>query len=120
MSTFNIQTYIDSLPNNVEIIDVSSKQIKYLPDLSRFKQLEQLLCYNNQLTYLPNLNEKLQKLDCDNNQLTSLPTLNDNLQILICDNNQLTSLPSLNENLQILYCWHNQLTSLPSLNYISN
>ena len=116
MSIFNIKQYIDSLPNDIETIDVSNKNIDYLPDLSRFKHLKQLYCYNNQLTSLPNLNDNLQKLYCWENQLTSLPNLNENLQKLYCSNNQLNSLPNLNKNLQELSCWNNELTSLPNLN----
>ena len=36
------------------------KQLKYLPDLSRFKNLQELDCSNNQLIFLPKLNENLQ------------------------------------------------------------
>ena len=102
MSIFNIKQYIDSLPNDIETIDVSNKNIDYLPDLSRFKHLKQLNCSYNQLTSLPDLNENSQYLNCHHNKLTSLPDLNKNLKILYCYNNQLTSLPNLNENLQKL------------------
>ena len=89
--------------------NVSYKQITYLPDLLRFKQLKQLNCSNNKLTSLPGLNENLQKLYCWNNQLTSLPNLNENLQELYCFDNQLTSLPNLNDNLQYLDCNNNPI-----------
>ena len=125
---FNIKTYLNSLPEDTEEINVSHKGIYYLPNLSRFKNLKILHCQHNQLTYLPPL-ENLQKLYCSHNKLTSLYLnkkleilfcesnqltdlhLNKNLQTLICSNNQLTSL-HLNENLKDLYCSHNQLSSL--------
>lgn len=72
--------------------------------------LQELYCYYNQLTFLPQLNEKLKFLCCDDNQLTSLPPLK-NTQILNCCNNHLTSL-QLNEKLVYLVCCSNQLTSL--------
>ena len=116
MTEFCIETYINNLPENTEIINVTSKQIKYLPDLTRFKNLKILYCSNNQLTLLPSLNINLQILHCYNNQLTFLPTLNENLQELHCYNNQLTKLPPLNTNLQTLNCHNNKLTFLPPLN----
>ena len=100
MTNFCVETYIHGLPETTDIIYLNHKQIKYLPDLTRFTNLQKLYCANNRLTSLPPLNEKLQILDCANNQLTSLPPLNANLQILYCANNQLTSLPRLNEKLQ--------------------
>ena len=127
-----IETYLDSLPEDTEEIDVSNKGLTYLPDLSRFKNLKTLICANNKLTSLPKLNnikllichknqltslpplEKLEILSCSYNRLTSLPELNTNLLELFCHNNELTSLPMLN-NLEKLYCCWNQLTSLPPL-----
>ena len=103
-----IQTYLDSLPEDEEEINVSSKGIAYL-DVTRFKKLKQLICSYNQLTSL-HLNENLQRLDCSNNQLTSLH-LNEKLEILYCYNNKLTFL-HLNEKLEKLYSSNNQLTSL--------
>ena len=124
---FDIETYLDSLPEDREDIIVSGKGITYL-DVTRFKNLKILCCDNNNLTSLYlnenlkelycqhnrltslHLNEKLEKLYCSNNQLTSL-YLNKNLKTLYCRNNQLTSL-HLNANLELLHCYYNQLTSL--------
>ena len=92
----------------------SNNQLISLPDLN--ENLKKLYCRNNQLISLPILNEKLELLYCFSNKLTSLPILNENLEILWCEHNQLTSLPQLNENLRQLYCDNNQLTSLPHLN----
>ena len=108
---FNIETYLDSLPEDTERIDVSEKGLTYLPNLSRFKNLTRLYCFQNKLTSLPELNEKLEILYCFQNKLTSLPELNEKLEILCCDDNQLTSLPPL-KNLQILNCYNNQLSYL--------
>ena len=135
MVKFDIYKYIDSLPDDIDEIDVSFKKLNYLPDLSRFKKLETLFCYNNkltslpvlpenlkmlychfnELTLLPNLPENLKVLNCKYNKLTSLPVLPENLETLNCSNNNLTSLPILPENLKILYCCFNKLTSLPVL-----
>ena len=114
--TFNIETYLNSLPKDIETIDISNRYLTFIPSLTMFKNLQTLICSNNQLISLPDLNENLKKLSCFNNQLISLPHLNEKLEILYCFNNQLTSLPYLNEKLKLLACEHNQLTSLPPLN----
>ena len=115
--SFNIETYLNSLPLDTTEIDVSNKGLTYLPDLSRFKQLTHLYCSKNQLTELPPLNDKLMRLICYENLLTELPPLNDNLDYLDCSNNKLTWLPSLNHILDYLDCSENKLTWLPSLNH---
>jgi Leucine-rich repeat (LRR) protein len=113
--TTAIETYLNSLSDNIPTIDISVEGIKSLPDLTRFKNLKKLICSHNQLTSLPTLPQNLQILICDNNQLTSLPTLPQNIEKLYCYNNKLTSLPTLPQNLKVLICFHNQLTSLPTL-----
>lgn len=113
---FNIEEYINSLPENTRTINVSRKKLTYLPDLSRFTNLQKLICHNNKLTSLPLLNHNLQELSCYSNKLTSLPELNHNLRRLHCCNNKLTSLPELNTNLEVLSCFNNDLTSMPQLN----
>jgi hypothetical protein len=116
MDNDNINFYLDSLPNDIKIINLESKNLKELPDLSRFTNLEILNCSENKLTSIPRLNNTLEILYCDNNKLKNLPKLNDNLEILCCDNNKLKNLPQLNNNLRVLYCSDNYLDSLPKLN----
>ena len=53
---------LDSLPEDIEEIDVSHQDITYL-DVSRFKNLKKLNCSYNRLTSL-RLNENLQTLYC--------------------------------------------------------
>ena len=113
---FNIESYLNSLPDNIKSIDVSEHNLNYLPCLSRFKNLEILYCGRNNLTSLPPLPENLKKLFCNANKLTSLPHLPKKLEILYCFYNKLTSLPPLNEELEDLDCSCNRLTSLPLLN----
>jgi Leucine-rich repeat (LRR) protein len=109
------EIYLNSLPEDISELDISCKDIKSLPDLTKFKNLKILYCHNNQLTSLPILPQNLQELYCNNSKLTSLPTLPQNLQKLYCSYNQLTFLPTLPQNLQELYCSYNQLTLLPIL-----
>jgi Leucine-rich repeat (LRR) protein len=116
METFDIETYLNSLPENINVIDISCKNITYIPEsIIRFQNLHKLYCYQNQLTYLPVLPESLQEFSCGNNQLTCLPALPESLKILDCHNNRCTCLPVLPNSLHKLYCYQNQLTYLPVL-----
>jgi hypothetical protein len=116
MSAFNIEEYLNSLPENTETINVSNKNLTYIPSLKQFTHWISLRCDCNNLTQLPELNSSLRDLHCDNNQLTQLPQLNSSLQYLFCYNNQLTQLPQFNSSLRQLNCFNNQLTQLPKLN----
>ena len=113
---YDIETYLNSLPEDITKINVSNSNLEYIPSLLRFKNLEVLYCSNNRLTSLPPLNESLKQLICYNNNLTFLPRLNKNLIRLYCYNNKLKTLPKLNEKLDMINCHNNQLTSLPDLN----
>jgi len=109
-----IELFFNSLPDEIEVIDVRNSFLTYLPSLTRFKNLIVLLCENNQLTFLPDLPENLVELRCSNNQLTFLPDLPENLVELWCSNNQLIFLPDFPVNLRHLSCPNNILTVLPS------
>uniref|UniRef100_A0A6C0ITD6 Leucine-rich repeat domain-containing protein n=1 Tax=viral metagenome TaxID=1070528 RepID=A0A6C0ITD6_9ZZZZ len=50
MTDFNIETYINSLPDTTTKLNLVSRNLIYLPDLSKFKNLQELYCSNNQLT----------------------------------------------------------------------
>ena len=47
-----VETYLNSLPEDISTIDISCKGITSLPNLTRFKNLKILYCYNNQFTSL--------------------------------------------------------------------
>jgi Leucine-rich repeat (LRR) protein len=100
--TTEIETYLNSLSEDILILNVSGRSITSLPDLTRFKNLQKLYCFNNELTSLPSLPQNLEELYCSNNKLTSLPSLPQNLQKLYCCSNKLTLLPTLPDNLKIL------------------
>ena len=114
--TTEIETYLNSLPEDILTINISCKSFKSLPDLTRYKNLKTLYCYNNQLTSLPTLPQSLEVLQCYNNKLTSLPTLPPNLKVLHCFHNQLTSLPTLPQILEILECSNNPIYEIVNNN----
>jgi len=100
---------------NIEYLNVSSKNIKSLDGIEAFVNLKRLDCYDNELTSLDvSKNKKLEVLYCYDNQLTKLDlTKNKNLKKVGCRGNHLTSLDlSQNSNLEVLYCYENRLTSL--------
>ena len=114
-----IETYLNSLSEDILTLTIDSRGLTVFPDLTRFKKLKELYCDYNKLSSLPTtLPESLEILCCSDNQLTSLPDLTrlKNLKKLYCSKNQLTSLPAtLPQGLEELICSHNQLTSLPNL-----
>ena len=55
MARFNIEKYLNSLPDDIKIIDVNYKNITYIPSLERFYKLEKFNRDYNRLTELPNL-----------------------------------------------------------------
>jgi Leucine-rich repeat (LRR) protein len=114
MST-EVQTYLDSLPDDVKRIDLSNKNLTELPDLSRFTKLQYLECPDNKLRYLPKFNETLIEIYCDNNMLLVIPELNPSLKLLYCSDNCLSDLPDFNENIVEVYCQNNLIISLPML-----
>lgn len=114
-ANFDIEEFLNSLPDDITNLDLRHNNLTYIPDLSRFNKLTYLNVSFNQLTSLPLLPDSLKKLYCDDNQLTNLPSLPNSLKILICNDNQLTYLPSLPNSLQELECYRNKLTSLPLL-----
>ena len=118
--TTEIETYLNSLSEDILIIDISNKGIKSLPDLTRFKNLKELYCDSNELTSLPTLPQNLKELYCYSNKLTSLPTLPQNLEKLYCFDNQLTFLPTLPQNLQDFSFWNNPIYDIVNSNVLIN
>ena len=102
-------------------LDLSHLELKELSRVLRFKNLEKLNFYRNQLTNFESLNllSNLKRLDLDGNQLTDLKSLEGlkGLTELSLFDNQLTDLRPLEKltNLNTLILYHNQLTDVTDL-----
>ena len=118
MNFNSIEEYFAKFPDDIKSINVSM-QTHYLPDLSRFYKLIDLVCSNNQLTQLPTLPPTLINLYCINNRFTQLPTLPPTLTHLYCSNNELTQLPTLPSTLEFLDCRYNLLPFDHEINNIN-
>ena len=119
--TTEINTYLNSLSEDILTLSIDDRNITSLPDLTRFKNLKELYCDFNKLTSLPNtLPQTLEILFCSGNKLTSLPDLPQNLKELYLTGNELSSLPTLPQTLEKLYCSDNKLTYLPNLTRLEN
>ena len=103
----------------VSSLEISSSDIKEMPEIRYFTALTRLDCDYNQLTALDvNNNTALKYLNCGGNQLTTLDVSNNTaLTVLYCYQNQLTTLDvSNNTALTYLYCHNNPLTTLDVCN----
>jgi len=103
--------------SKIEQLDCSWNDLISLPGgPTGLQNCRKLICYDNQLTSLPDCLGTCEVLWCDNNQLTSLPDCLGNCRELFCDNNRLTSFPDGPrglKNCRELHCNNNFLTSLP-------
>ena len=96
-------------------LDIPSQGIADLTGIEDFAALNELYCYDNQLTSLDvSHNTALTHLFCEDNQLFSLDVSNNTALIqLFCNSNNLPSLDlSNNSALTLLQCYENRLTSL--------
>lgn len=128
---------------SIKTVDVSAMGISSLEGIQLLGALEELNCYNNQITELDiRANEQLSSLNCGKNQLSSLDvSRNPKLKILNCNDNVITEIDlrpltelrqlyvagnqiaeldvECSENLEVLYCSGNQLSRL-SLGKLDN
>ena len=70
-----VNEYIRSLPLDTININVSGRNLKRLPDLSKFTQLQELHCHHNNLRELLRLPHTLLILNCGDNEISELPEL---------------------------------------------
>jgi Leucine-rich repeat (LRR) protein len=110
-----MEKFLNSLPIDIKILDLSNKNLTILPDLTKFTNLVKLYFHNNQIKELNNLPNTLQELDCSSNSITELNNLPNTLQGLNCSNNQIIKLNNLPNTLQGLNCSNNQIIKLNNL-----
>jgi Leucine-rich repeat (LRR) protein len=119
-----IETYLNSLSEDILILSIEGRGITDFPDINRFKFLKEIYCSDNHLSSLPStMPQSLEILYCSSNPLTSLPDFTRfiNLKELYFTNNKLSSLPStIPQSLEKLYCSNNQLTSMIDLTRLIN
>ena len=107
---FNIEEYLDNLPEDTEEINISYKDLTYIPEsILRFSKLKYLYCFYNHFTQLPELPQSLTKLYCSGNQLIQLPKLPQSLKSLECYINELTRLPELPQSLKYINYYSNNI-----------
>ena len=109
----------ENLPNSLMTLICSNNRLTRLPNLDNLTKLESLWCNNNILRELPSLSNlsKLELLNCSINILIKLPeNLPNSLKYLYCWINKLEVLPEILPNsLFHLQCYHNKLKLLPDL-----
>ena len=108
-------TLSESEADAVTKISITSKTISSLKGVEYFRNLTQLLAWNNQLSSLDvSHNPRLKELDVEGDELTSLDVShNEQLKYLDVDRSSLPSLDvSHNVQLPTLYVTDNQLSSL--------
>jgi len=101
--------------NSITSLYILNLSISNLTGIEDFTSLEELYCFDNQLTMLDvSSNTSLTDLSCNDNQLTSIDVSNNlSLSDFRCGHNQLTNLDvSNNTALTLLFCHDNQLTIL--------
>ena len=110
-----IENYINSLSTEITELNISSLNIIKIPNLSRFKKLEKLNCFNNRLEELNNLPSTLIELICCNNIIQDLGILPNFLKVLDCSSNRIHKIINLPSTLEILDCSDNMIEGLHKL-----
>jgi len=109
------KNYTKDKRNDIKQVNIYSKGLKGELDLGDFVNLEELNCYNNELTSIDiSKNIKLKKLNCSDNKLKEV-NLEKNIELkeLKCVSNELGELTlNNNVNLEEIYCSNNELTNL--------
>lgn len=104
-----LEEYINKLSKNITILDLSFKDLTYIPSLENFTKLKIFDCSYNNLESLPILPNSLEILFCQKNKLKSIVNLPINIKYLDCSYNNIESLPNLSKQLLQLNCSTNNL-----------
>jgi len=91
------KSYLDSLPLNIPIIDISNKGLTELDDLSKFTKLKVLHMQNNNITQLPILPSSCFYINCSGNPNLDIVSLPSTIRTLYCNRRQISGNFSVNK-----------------------
>lgn len=118
-SNFDFDEYINSLPLNIENIEIRNQNIENISNLSRFTQLKSLNLSFNKIKKIPYhfLPDSIEILNLYQNDLSRLPyKLPSNLKNLcICHNRHLSRIISLPNKLERMCCYYNKFRHFPPI-----
>ena len=77
---------------DIELLNLSCKELSGILDLDKYKKLTKLTCDCNEITLLTNLSSQLIELNCERNSIVLLDNLPPKLKELNCKRNKLTNL----------------------------
>ena len=83
---------LDEYDKNIEVLNISNKNIIGILDLDKFKNLKILYCQKNKITELINLPFNLEYLNFSNNEISKLDFMLNNLKDMEYNKNPLTHL----------------------------
>ena len=117
----NLDELLETIPvdkrHQITFISMLNNGLSVFPTLD-FKNLETIICCDNNITELPkSLPSLLKKLNCSDNKIKVLPVnLPSSLVELNCSNNEITVLPeNLPSSLKNLNCSNNKIKVLPKI-----
>ncbi len=95
-------------------IRINTQVLTGILDLSRFTQLENLICISNCFTMIISIPLTIQYINCTGNSLFNIELTKDhvNLQELDCSHNQITKLNISSNNITKVICNNNNLETL--------
>ena len=110
---------LESYNPNITELNISGETItptiNGILDLSRFVNLEYLLCKFCKIDSIINITPTLKKIECDHNNIEQLDNLFEGLELLWCNHNKIKSLDNLPSTLESLNCHYNQIKTIDNL-----
>lgn len=97
--------------DNLEVLEISNNKLKYITYVP--PNMNELICYDNDISTFQCDNSNITILDCSNNKIDRLPQLQ-NIIHLNCDNNNITKIQSFSNATQII-CSNNPITIIESM-----
>ena len=113
--TTTIEQYIDTLPNTTTYIDLFNKGLTFIPSLTRFTKLMEIILDRNSLTHLPELPNGVHTIFCDYNKLESIEGLPDSVRFLYVEYNNITHIHKLPNGLRYIRVSYNCLQTIDHL-----